>query len=124
MSGMSSMLYIVLYREAPFHHEPNEEGGTAARDATIPKSRSLFHSARCTRSLRRPGWMPSMLLISLMRSTPPFWMSELRYASTLTASLMEGKRPLAMQRSTDRLTLPAGACPFDGGESTARPRQG
>ena len=26
MSGMSSMLYIVLYREAPFHHEPNEKG--------------------------------------------------------------------------------------------------
>ena len=42
MSGMSSMLYIVLYREAPFHHEPNEKGGTAARDATIPKSRSPF----------------------------------------------------------------------------------
>ena len=37
MSEMSSMLYIVLYREAPFRHEPNEKGGTAARDATVPK---------------------------------------------------------------------------------------
>ena len=86
MSGMSSMLYIVLYREAPFHHEPNEKGGLPLGTLPSRKAVPLFHLARCTRSLRRPGWMPSMLLISLMRSTPPFWMSELKYASTLTAA--------------------------------------
>jgi len=26
MSGMSSILHILLYREAPSHHEPNERG--------------------------------------------------------------------------------------------------
>jgi len=26
MSGMSSMLHILLYREAPSRHEPNEKG--------------------------------------------------------------------------------------------------
>ena len=38
MSGMSSLLHILVYREASSHHQPNEKGGTAARDATIPKS--------------------------------------------------------------------------------------
>ena len=43
MSGMSSILHILLYREASSHHQPNEKGGTAARDATIPKSCSPFN---------------------------------------------------------------------------------
>jgi hypothetical protein len=102
MSGMSSMLYIVLYREASSHHEPKEKGGTAARDATIPKSCSPFQSSRCARSRGWHGGMPSMLLISLMRSTPPFWMSELKYASTPYREPNGRERPLAMPRSTDR----------------------
>ena len=33
-----------------------------------------IHSARCARDRGRLGWMPSMLLMPLMRMTPPFWM--------------------------------------------------
>jgi hypothetical protein len=35
MSGMSGMLHIALYRDAPSHHEPKLKKGTAARDATV-----------------------------------------------------------------------------------------
>jgi len=74
MSGMSSMLHILLYREASSHHQPNEKGGTAARDATIPKSCSPFNHLVARGVVGGIGGMPRMLLISLMRSTPPFWM--------------------------------------------------
>ena len=47
MSGMRDMLGIALYRDAV---------------------------TRGARSRGWPRWMPSMLLMPLMRSTPPFWM--------------------------------------------------
>ena len=42
MSGMSNMLRIALYRDAPSRHEPKWKRGTAARDATVPKGCSPF----------------------------------------------------------------------------------
>jgi hypothetical protein len=36
MSGMSSMLRIALDWDIPSPNEPNEKGGTAARDAAVP----------------------------------------------------------------------------------------
>ena len=42
MTGMSSMLCIALYREASARNEPKMKGGTAARDATVPKAVLLF----------------------------------------------------------------------------------
>ena len=47
---------------------------TQTRGTSIPKSRFPFESARCARSRGWHGGMPRLLLISLMRSTPPFWM--------------------------------------------------
>jgi len=73
MSAMSSMLHILLYREAPSRHEPNEKGNGRS-GCYHPVKLFPFQSARCARGHDRSGWMPSMLLISLMRSTPPFWM--------------------------------------------------
>ena len=124
MSGMSSMLYIVLYREAPFHHEPNEKGRTAARDATIPKSRSPF-SFSSLHAESSSTWVDAQYAAHFAHAVDPSVLdvrAEVRIHPY--RGLMGGKRPLAMPRSTDRLTLPAGACRFDGGESTARPRQG
>ena len=58
------------------HHEPKLKRGTAARDAPIPKKQFPSHSARCVRRRTLHGGMTSMLLISLMRSTPPFWINK------------------------------------------------
>jgi hypothetical protein len=64
MSGMSSILHILLYREAPSHHEPNERGNRRS-GRYHPEKLFPSKSARCERIPGRPGWMPSMLLISL-----------------------------------------------------------
>jgi len=52
--------------------EGNRRSGRYYPDELFP-----FQSARCARGLGRPGWMPRMLLMPLMRSTPGFWMPEL-----------------------------------------------
>jgi len=83
MSGMSSILHILLYREAPSHHEPNERGNRRS-GRYHPEKLFPSKSARCERIPGRPGWMPSMLLISLMQSTPPFWMPALRRLGAMT----------------------------------------
>ena len=76
MSGMSSILWISLYREAPSHNESNEKGN--GRSGSFrPVKLFPFHSARCERSYDRSGWILSMLLMPLMRSTPGFWMPDL-----------------------------------------------
>jgi len=62
MSGMSSMLHILLYREAPSRHEPNEKGNGRS-GCYHPLKLFPFQSARCARGHDRSGWMPSMLLI-------------------------------------------------------------
>jgi len=74
MSEISSILSIALYRDAFSPNEPKGRRETAARDAPIPEGCSPSIPARCARSRRRHGGMPSMLLMPLMRSTPPFWM--------------------------------------------------
>ena len=57
MSGMSSMLRIALDRDAPPHHEPNENGEQPL--GTLPSRKAApFHSAHCAGGLRRPGWIP------------------------------------------------------------------
>jgi hypothetical protein len=69
MSGMSSILHILLYREASSHHEPKEKGGTAARDATIPKSCSPSFS-----SLREelcPFWMDAQYAAHFAHAVDP-----------------------------------------------------
>ena len=81
MSGMSSILHILLYREAPSHHEPNERGNRRS-GRYHPEKLFPSKSARCERIPGRPGWMPSMLLISLMRLTPPFWMPAMHAGSS------------------------------------------
>ena len=74
MSSMTSILTILLDRDASSHHEPNGKG-TAARDGSVPKSRSPFSSRLVARGVMDGiGGMLSMLLLSLMRMTPPFWM--------------------------------------------------
>jgi hypothetical protein len=80
MSGMSSMLCIALYRDGPSHHGPNEEGNGRSGHSR-PEKLFPFQSAHRARSHAWHGGMPSMLLMPLMRSTPPFWMPARSVAS-------------------------------------------
>ena len=75
MSGMSSILSIALYPDVPSHHEPKIEKRELPLGMLLSrKAIPLSIPARCERSRRRHGGMPSMLLMPLMRMTPPFWM--------------------------------------------------
>ncbi len=74
MSGMSSMLLIVLDREARSRHDLNERG-TAFRDGGIPSGRSPFSFRSLREGYDRSGWILRMSLMPLMRTTPPFWMA-------------------------------------------------
>jgi len=56
--------------------EMKEGNGRSGRSR--PGKPFPIHSARCARSVGRPGWILSMLLIPLMRSTPGFWMRPVR----------------------------------------------
>ena len=51
MSGMSSMLYIALYRDARSHHEPNERGERPL--GMLPSRKAVPLSFR---SLREESW--------------------------------------------------------------------
>ena len=76
MSGMSSILYIALYRKAFDSQRAEMKGEQPLGTLPSEESRSPFHSGRCARGHDRSGWILSMLLMPLMRMTPPFWMPE------------------------------------------------
>ena len=75
MSGMRGHSSHRAHRDVSSRHEPELKKGTAARDATLPKSRSLFRFG----SLREEVWAgtercPVCLSCRSCKITPPFWM--------------------------------------------------
>jgi hypothetical protein len=67
MSGMSSMLDILLYRDGPSHHEPKMKTGTAARDVSRPEELfPLFNRLVARGAMPLLDGILSMLLMPLM----------------------------------------------------------
>ena len=66
MSEMSSILNILLYRDAPSPNEPILKKGNRRSGRSYPEELFPFQSVRCERSHDRSGWILSMLLMPLM----------------------------------------------------------
>ncbi len=70
MSGMSSMLHIALYRDAPSHHEPNERGNRRS-GRNYPEKPFLFSFSSLREGLSPFGMDPQHAAHAF---DPGFWM--------------------------------------------------
>ena len=109
MSGMSSMLCIRSTGKRPLATSRMKERNSRS-GRSYPQELFPFHSARCARSRRWHGGIPSMLLMPLMRMTPGFWMPEWRKQPSpqRTLSLPGRRRSLAALGMTNELGMTNG----------------
>jgi hypothetical protein len=124
MSEMSSILGILRVTDDSSRNEPNERGerlfGKPACDApsahpstptgrnrksSCPERQSPFSIRLVARGASRSSRMFSMLLMPLMRMTPPFWMPERRGQTSLRRS-STGTIPIARLSARDQHPRP------------------
>ena len=85
MSGMSSMLRILLYQDASTLHEPEMKRETALQDGGVPSGSPPFIQLVARGVVRGVEGCPVCCSCRSCKTTPPFWMPALLWMATLRA---------------------------------------